>query len=259
MAHQSNRHKDFQNIPQIVGAMAKEFARGNISRKHSHLRGQLLYAVKGLFEVKAASSLYLIPPQHAIWIPPGTEHEVRFRMASSVRTLYIRPDALTPDVPIIPRVVHVSHLLRELILRLTSLPNNYGEDSHAFRLATVALAEISWDADHHLHLPLPKDKRLCHIHDALMKNPGDNRTLTIWAKSAGASTRTLARLFHDEYGTSFVSWRQQLRIIAALPKLAAGEQVINVALDLGYETPGAFTAMFRRITGILPSQYFSAS
>jgi AraC-like DNA-binding protein len=256
MAERSNNRIDFQNIPQAVGAMAKEFARGEISHKHRHKRAQLLYAVKGLFEVKVAHSLFLIPPQHAIWLPPNIEHQVRFRMASSVRTLYIGPDAIPPSAPDLPRVVHVSSLLRELILRMVSLPINYDKGSHADNLATVALAEISWEADDHLHMPLAKDKRIARIQHSLTKNPGDNRTLSDWAKSAGASTRTLARLFQDEYGTSFVNWRQQLRIIAALPKLAAGEPVINVALDLGYETPGAFTAMFHRITGVLPSKYF---
>lgn len=41
-----------------------------------------------------------------------------------------------------------------------------------------------------------------------------------------------------------------------MPRLAAGEAVTSVALDLGYETPGAFAAMFRRLMGTTPSRYF---
>ncbi|WP_163367758.1 helix-turn-helix domain-containing protein, partial [Enterobacter hormaechei] len=34
-----------------------------------------------------------------------------------------------------------------------------------------------------------------------------------------------------------------------------GEPVTNVALDLGYDSPSAFSAMFRRIMGISPREY----
>ncbi|HGE6737075.1 TPA: helix-turn-helix domain-containing protein [Serratia marcescens] len=44
--------------------------------------------------------------------------------------------------------------------------------------------------------------------------------------------------------------------MAALPRLAAGEPVTTVALEMGYETPGAFSAIFKRLLGTLPSRYF---
>jgi AraC-like DNA-binding protein len=37
--------------------------------------------------------------------------------------------------------------------------------------------------------------------------------------------------------------------------LAAGEPITRIALDLGYESPSAFTAMFKRVLGAPPSQY----
>ena len=246
-----------RTISPAVVATAGAFARGQRRPKQRSERAQLLYAVTGLFEVTTPHSLFLIPPLHALWLPARMEHSLRFRMTSSVRTLLIRTDVVPAGAPGLPRVVHVNPLLRELILRLAAPPANKAEDSHAGRLADVALGEISWEPDDHLQMVLPKDARLRRIHDALTRNPGDSRTLDRWATTAGASARTLARLFHKEYGTTFVNWRQQLRIIASLPRLAAGEPVINVALDLGYDTPSAFTAMFRRITGILPSRYFS--
>ncbi|TWT09684.1 helix-turn-helix transcriptional regulator [Reyranella sp. CPCC 100927] len=245
-----------RNTTRAVVATAGTFIRGRRHPKRRCERAQLLYAVTGLLEVTTARSMFLIPPLHALWLPARMDHGLRCRMASSVRTLLIRADVVPTDAPGLPRVVHINPLLRELILRLAMPPTNKAEASHAGRLADIALAEISWEPDDHLQIVLPKDARLRRVHDALTRDPGDNRTLDRWATTAGASSRTLARLFHKEYGTSFVNWRQQLRIIAALPRLAAGEPVITVALDLGYETPSAFTAMFRRITGILPSQYF---
>lgn len=236
--------------------MAKEFARGFVSRRHRHARAQLLYAVDGVMEVTTELGLWVIPPQRAVWIPPEVDHEVCFRTASSVRTLYIDLSALPSGAPHAPCAVSVSPLLRELILRATTMPMEYEEDGHDGRIISLALAEIEWAEDRPLHLPVFRDRRLIKISKRLHANPADPRTLEEWAEEVGTSSRTLARLFRAETGTSFIHWRQQVRVLASLPRLAAGEAIANVALDLGYETPGAFAAMFRRLMGIVPSRYF---
>jgi AraC-like DNA-binding protein len=56
---------------------------------------------------------------------------------------------------------------------------------------------------------------------------------------------------------SFGPWRRQALLLASLSRLAAGEPVTNIALDLGYDSPSAFTAMFRRTLGVTPSRYFA--
>jgi AraC-like DNA-binding protein len=47
-------------------------------------------------------------------------------------------------------------------------------------------------------------------------------------------------------------------VFTALPRLAAGEAVTAVALDLGYDSVAAFTTMFRRTMGAAPRAYFRA-
>src|SRR5262249_41052109 len=86
---------------------------------------------------------------------------------------------------------------------------------------------------------------------------GDGRSLAGWARPAAASSRTLARLFRSETGLSFRAWRQQLRLLRALERLADGEAVTSVALDVGFESPSAFVAMFRRALGTPPGRYFA--
>jgi len=46
-------------------------------------------------------------------------------------------------------------------------------------------------------------------------------------------------------------------LMEALSLLAQGQSVLRVALELGYESPGAFSAMFRRTLGVSPSDYFT--
>ena len=103
-------------------------------------------------------------------------------------------------------------------------------------------------------LPLPSDRRLVAICSALEHAPDDDRTLTEWAANAGASARTLARLFIKETGLGFGEWRQRLRLLLSLDALEAGESVTRVALAHGYNSTSAFIAAFRGAFGASPGE-----
>jgi AraC-like DNA-binding protein len=93
------------------------------------------------------------------------------------------------------------------------------------------------------------------VTDVLIADPGDGRDLKDWAKTAGASERTLARLFVKETGMTFGTWRQRRRLLAAIGRLAEGQPVTAVAFDLGYDSPSAFITMFRKTLGATPGRY----
>ena len=61
--------------------------------------------------------------------------------------------------------------------------------------------------------------------------------------------------FRQETGLSLENWRQQACVFAALPRLIDGQRVTSVALDLGYDSPAAFTTMFRRMLGQTPRAF----
>ncbi len=61
---------------------------------------------------------------------------------------------------------------------------------------------------------------------------------------AGASTRTLARLFERDLGMSFNAWRQRVRFHTALEALSRGEPVSRVELDYCYLSSSEFSAAF---------------
>ena len=60
----------------------------------------------------------------------------------------------------------------------------------------------------------------------------------------GVSEKTLSRIFLRETGLSFRVWRQRVRLLGALPALANGERVTDVALACGYDSLSAFIAAF---------------
>ena len=102
---------------------------------------------------------------------------------------------------------------------------------------------------------IPLDPRLARICEAVLADTSSDLTLDDWADRSGLSRRTLTRLFRRETGQSFSAWRQRVRLLESRARLGAGESVTSVALDVGYDSPSAFTAMFRRELGAAPRRY----
>ncbi len=241
-------------LPQPIHGYAADYPAGHVIPPHHHRRAQLIHAESGVMTVHTDAGAWLVPPGLAVWMPAGTTHQVRAVTAIRMCTLYIAADA-APWLPRDCRVVAVPPLLRELIRRAAAISHDYTPDGPDGRLMAVTLDQIRDLPAAPLHLPMPRDRRVLAVAEALLRNPGDTRELEAWARTAGASARTLARLFLAETGLSFGQWRQRRRLLAALTRLAAGEPVTSVALDLGYASPSAFTAMFRRELGTAPTRY----
>ena len=222
--------------------------------EHRHLRAQVVYAAHGVMTVHTASGTWVVPPEQAVWVPAGTLHDVRCPGALRMRSLYIHPDAVS-GLPAQCCVLGVPALLRELILRAVGFDPSGAATVAQSRLMSVILDELRGLEPSPLHLPLPADARLKSVTDALIRDPADGRSLRQWARRTGASDRTLARLFVRDTGMSFGHWRQQLRLLRAISLLAAGEAVTSVAYEVGYSSPSAFVAMFRRTLGATPGRF----
>ena len=240
----------------VVG-YAADFAPGHHIRRHRHAAGQLIFAASGVMTVTAEGGRWVVPPERAVWVPPRAPHEIRMTGAVRMRTLYLTGDA-TAGLPDACAVVQVGPLLRELVLRAVAFARPYAARSREARLVAVLLDELVAARTAPLHLPMPRDPRVRAVTERLAADPADKRALAAWARIGGASTRTLARLFRRETGLGFAQWRQQARLLRALERLAAGEPVTTVAIDLGYDSPSAFIAMFRARLGATPGRYFAA-
>jgi AraC-like DNA-binding protein len=234
----------------MVG-LAKDFIDGSIIAAHRHLRAQLVYASSGVMMVRTPEGSWVVPPHRAVWMPAGTEHEIRISGIVRMRTLYIDP-AETAGLPGRCMVVEVTPLLRELILRVVEREIS---GPPAWGLLPLILDELVGLPALALDLPMPSDRRARRLAEALIAEPSLDLTLGQWSATAGASSRTLARLFRSETGLTFGAWRQRLRLTRSLALLARGQSILSVALELGYDSPSAFTAMFRRALGRAPTDY----
>lgn len=244
---------DYQDVPRPVAAMAVEYRRGSRDNRHKHRRAQLLYSTTGVLTVVTDEGTWTVPPQRAVWLPGGVEHEVIFRGDVSFRTLYVEPLAVSQPLPLRCKVIEVSELLRTLILEAMLVPTEYELGGRDERLMLLILDEIVRLPTAPLYMRMPSDERLLRVCRALLAAPDDARDLGEWASVANMSRRTFTRTFRDETGVSFSDWRQQARIFEALALLATGKSVTTTALEVGYGSVSAFTAMFRRSFGVAPT------
>ena len=222
---------------------------------HSHRRGQVIYTERGCVSVEAHGASFVLPPHRAVWVPPETPHAAWYPREVAFRGLFIAP-ALCRALPLRCTVIQVDPLTRELIRVATRIPWDYPPDGRHARLMRVLIDQLVVMPTAPLTLPDGRDARIRHVMGALRANPADEQPLGYWAAFAGLSERTLARRFLADTGMTFRAWRQQLRLVIALERLAAGDAVTTVAIDLGYRTPSSFSTMFKKALGVPPSAYF---
>jgi AraC-like DNA-binding protein/quercetin dioxygenase-like cupin family protein len=247
---------DLDRTPRPIAWRVRDLAAGHVVARHRHRRAQLLYASRGVMTAVTDGGVWVVPPQRAVWVPADLAHEVRANNRLHLRSLYFDPGTVD-GLPDRCTVVTVTPLLRELILAAVRLDPLYDPDGADGRLLAVIVDQLRVLPAVPLYLPRPAEPRLRKVTDAIEAAPGDRRTLEDWARAAGASGRTLARRFVSETGMTFGQWRQQARLLAALARLADGEPVNRVALDLGYDSQSAFITMFRRALGTTPGRYFA--
>jgi len=224
---------------------------------HRHPRGQLIFASRGVMRVTSGNESWVVPPSQALWVPPDVEHEVNFPGEVCLRNIFIDPSAVG-RLPEKCSVLKITSLLRELILKAAEIGDAYSPKSSGWRLAQVLLDELADAEPAPLHLPMARDERVKRVMEALMRNPGDGRGVSAWAKVACTSPRTLERLFAQESGMNFGAWRKQLRLLEAIDRLGNGASISRVAFDLGYGSLSAFIEMFRKSLGAPPGRYFKS-
>lgn len=240
-----------------VLASATDYPDGHRVEPHQHQRAQLLHALSGVLMVSTPQGRWMVPPDHAMWIPAGTRHSVEMLGDVRMRSVYVLPHA-SPELPETLRVVSMPDLMRCLILEAVEIDTADAGDERATAISRLILLEIPRLAERPFTLPLPSDVRLARLCRHYLDAPTPHVTIDDWARRAGLSRRGFTRMFQRETGLSLSLWRRQATLLAALPRLSAGDAVTTIALDLGYDSAPAFTTMFRQMLGVSPREYLAA-
>ncbi len=221
--------------------------------EHAHEHHQLAWTTSGAVTISTRANTWVLPPSRGLLIPAGIAHSTYAARNADLCGIYIDPDEF-PHPWAEPTVVQVGDLLAALLTHLTEDALSQPE---RHRVEQVVFDQLAPAPVTTLHLSMPTDERALRVAQALQADVTDHRTLAEWGQEVGASHRTLGRAFVKDTGMTFSQWRTEARVSCALPLLASGSSVEATARAVGYATPSAFVAAFRRATGSAPGRYFN--
>lgn len=234
------------------------YPKGHHIQPHWHSRAQFVFAIAGTMRVRTARHAWIVPPSRALWMPAHTAHEIQMHGVVAMHSAYVNA-AASAGMPAACVVLEVTPLARELIVRAAALPAAYDEGGDDGLLMRLLMAEIRRLPRSALDLPLPESADLTQLCERILADLSKRRPSARDAGEMNTSTRTLYRRFLNETGITFARWKQQARLLESIRRLAEGAPVTTVAIDLGYESPSAFSTMFRRALGVAPRAFAAES
>lgn len=248
---------EVDHVSRAVLAVGTDYLQETLLIPHTHRRAQFLYGISGLMEVETDDGAWVIPPYSGVWIPAGKRHQVLMRGVST-RSLYIEKHLQVRNIEQCEALI-VSPLLHQLLLASEEIPALYDQHGRDGAILSLTIHELRSAPALPLFAPLPHDARLSKLCREFMKAPCITEPSDVWANKLNCSPRTFSRVFRNQTGMSFGKWRQQACIMAAVIRLSSGQSVTSVALGLGYDSPGAFSSMYRRQMGCTPAAHKRAS
>jgi AraC-like DNA-binding protein len=240
-----------------VATLAYEYTPGFLVPEHAHGSDQLIYATRGVMEVHSGQSMWVIPPHFALWIPARTLHRIRMPVAVSMRTLYFRSGVVKRS-NMGCEVLYVTPLLRELIVEAVRIGQLRARHRHEAALCDLTALHLTHATSAPTHVRMPRDARALAVAQRILDDPAQPRSLQNLCTHVGTSARTIQRIFQNDIGSDFDSWRRQVRLTKAIELLVAGTSVKQVAFAVGYNQPSAFVEAFRRTFGRTPKVWIAA-
>jgi len=181
------------------------------------------------------------------------------QLAGSYPRVRVDPDALfVHDGPFITG----AGISAGTDLALAMVENDYGADvaRRVARWVVVFLQRPGGQAQFSVwsETDVPTTRGLRQVLDAVVLDPAADHSITAMASRAAVSERHLARMFHDEVGTTPARYVESARLEAAKRLLVAGEESQeSVARRAGFGSPETMRRIFRRNLGVSPGSYRS--
>lgn len=232
------------------------YQRGEVDPPHYHIEGQLLFAIRGVMLVETEENRWVIPPQRALWLPPLQVHSYSLLSRTELRAIYVSSSLIAECTNFSKsnqvHVITATALVKELIAGLFSA--DYHPPSQR-KMALLLLEILSEAPPLAAELPMPRDERLFRAAREMMVSHCWDVSLSDMADKASMSERSFSRQFINDTGFSFRTWKQRARICASLDLLSNGLSIKQVAWQLGFSCPAAFSAAFRSILGSTPREF----
>ena len=100
------------------------------------------------------------------------------------------------------------------------------------------------------------DARMQQIMQYIINHIQDEINLSDLAAEMFVSTSTLSRVFKKCTGMYFADYVMRLRVRSSLGLLRNSDQnLTQIAMNCGFSTSAAFNRSFKKVTGMIPSEY----
>ncbi|WP_082556658.1 AraC family transcriptional regulator [Modestobacter sp. Leaf380] len=209
---------------------------------HRHDRSQLVHLVLGRATLDIAGERVELAEGQGVWVPAGVEHALTLEAGGVVLGPLLSPGLDPPSGA--PRRVADPGVRRVLVTLLSVAPRD-GDEVQVFRRALeIALVAATGEQ---FSLRLPTHPAARAIAADVVRSRG---TLAQLADREFLSARQVQRLFLDQTGLSFATWRTRARLNAAIARLRAGRGV-PAALDAsGFTTREGLVKALARECGL---------
>ncbi|MCR9364535.1 AraC family transcriptional regulator [Vibrio antiquarius] len=231
-----------------------DMPKGYIDALHQHTWHQIIFPIKGLLQTQTEHYQHLVPHTSALFVTAGVQHESIALSNTIFVGIYLNPAfgaTYEPQVRTIALTPFLNELLQEIRRQCE------GETSHeeVLHLLVVLHDQILKSNVQTFQLLLPQDRRLKLIFEQLTDEPALSCSLKEWGEKIGASERTLSRLFAKEFNTSFLLWRQQIRLIYSLSLLDESLPIQAIADLVGYQNDSSYIKAFKAYFDMTPQQF----
>ncbi|NOI08481.1 helix-turn-helix transcriptional regulator [Vibrio alginolyticus] len=231
-----------------------DMPKGYIDALHQHTWHQIIFPIKGLLQTQTEHYQHLVPHTSALFVPAGVQHESIALSNTIFVGIYLNPEFGATYEPQV-RTIALTSFLNELLQEIRRQCE--GETSHeeVLHLLAVLHDQILKRNVQTFQLLLPQDRRLKLIFERLTDEPALSCSLKEWGEKIGASERTLSRLFAKEFNTSFLLWRQQIRLIYSLSLLDESLPIQAIADLVGYQNDSSYIKAFKAYFDMTPQQF----
>ncbi|MEE6128553.1 AraC family transcriptional regulator [Chryseobacterium arthrosphaerae] len=225
---------------------------------HKHKKGQLVYVESGFQYITIEERIYLLPQNHAVWIPPGAIHKTNSHSEKIKLMIMFADMAGKGDFYQEVNVFSVPPVLKEMIRYAEKWSKYLAEDHDEMIFLQALFNELPRFVEHalRLHICLPGDKRLTGVIEYLHHHYHEDIKIEELSDIALLSLRSLERIFKKETGLTLVKYQQMLRMIKSLELLSSGNYTISeTAYEVGYKSVQAYTRSFQSVMQFRPTDF----
>jgi AraC-like DNA-binding protein len=229
---------------------------------HTHEKGQLVYVESGFQYITVDGKIYLLPQNHAAWIPPGAMHKTNSHSEKIKLMIMFAGIEKSSDFHHEIQVFSVPPVLKEMIKYAERWSKSMKNDPDEILFLKALFNELPRFVEHSLklYISLPEDKRLAEPIGYLHNHYQEDIKIEELSEISILSLRTLERIFKKETGMTLSKYQQILRIIKSLELLSSGDLTISeTAYKVGYKSVQAFTRSFQSVMQTKPTDFIKTT